>query len=321
MKAIVVHEFGDPSVLRLEDAPEPQPGPRQVVVRMHAVGVNPVEVYVRSGNYGERPRPYTPGTDGAGVIDAVGAEVRGLQAGQRVYVAGTVNGAYAEKALCEEHQVHPLPSGVTFEQGAALGVPYATAWRALFIRAQARPGETLLIHGASGGVGTAATQIARAAGLRVAGTGATEAGRQLVTENGAHVAFDHRAAGYVEEALRWTDGAGFDVIIEMLANVNLDRDLDMLARNGRVVVVGNRGSIEINPRKAMSRDAAVLGMTLFNATPKELRSIHAALVAGLEAGTLKPRIHKSFPLSEAAKAHEAVMEPGALGKIVLLPGR
>jgi NADPH2:quinone reductase len=318
MKAIRVHQVGGPEVLKLEEVPDPKAGPGQVVVRAHAVGVNPVDTYVRSGRYGQNVFPYTPGADAAGVVESVGDGGR-FRDGERVYIAGTLTGSYAQKILCNESQVHPLPEPATFQQGAALGVPYATAYRALHHRAQARAGETILIHGASGGVGTAAVQMARAAGLIVIGTGGTEQGRKLVAEQGAHHVLDHRSPAYLDEVMRLTDGRGVDVVLEMLANVNLDKDLTVLAKRGRVIVVGNRGRIEIDPRATMARDADIRGMTLFNATEDDLRGIHAAIVAGLENRTLRPVIGKKFALADAPKAHEAVLEPGAYGKIVLIP--
>jgi NADPH2:quinone reductase len=234
-------------------------------------------------------------------------------------VSNTSTGVYAEFCLCGADDVHPLPEKISFAQGASIPTPYATAWRALFQRAKSLPGETALIHGASGGVGTAATQIARSAGLTVFGTAGTERGKKLVQENGAHHVLDHHAPDYLQKAVALTNGRGFDVILEMLANVNLAKDLTALAKNGRVVVVGNRGTIEINPRDLMSRDAQVLGMTLFNANAAELKSVFAALDAGLENGNLRPVVGKEMPLAEAAKAHEAVLESGAYGKIILLP--
>ena len=320
MKAIRVHEFGGPEVLRLEDVPELRPAASQLLVRLAAAGVNPVDTYKRAGWHAHSPSlPYTPGEDGAGEVEAVGADVKEFKAGDRVYLARSVTGTYAEAALCEEWQAQPLPASVSFEQGACLGVPYTTAYRALFHRAAARAGESVLVHGASGGVGLAAVQLARAAGLTVFGTAGTEAGRRLVAEQGAHHVFDHAAEGYLQELAALAGGRGVDVIVEMLANVNLDRDLGILAKFGRVVVVGNRGRVEIDARQAMTRDAAILGMTLFNATAEDLRSINAALYAGLEAGTLRPVVGKTLPLAEAARAHREVLEPGAHGKIVLRP--
>lgn len=320
MKAIRVYEFGDPQVLQIEDVPDPQPGAGQVMVRLHAVGVNPVETYIRSGTYAMKPTlPYTPGSDAAGTVEAVGDGVPSVKVGDRVYTAGTLSGAYAELALCEAGQVHPLPEGVSFQQGAGINTPYATAYRALFQRARAISGETVLVHGASGGVGIAAVQLARAAGLTVIGTAGTPEGLQLVTEQGAQYALNHHDSDYLQELLAINCARGVDVIIEMLANVNLGRDLTVLAKGGRVVVVGSRGKVEINPRDAMARDAAILGMTLPNVPPTELAAIHAAIGTGLTQGTLRPIIGRELPLAEAAAAHEAVMQPGAHGKIVLIP--
>ncbi|HZN67955.1 MAG TPA: NADPH:quinone reductase [Tepidisphaeraceae bacterium] len=319
MKAIRVHAFGGPEVLKLEDVTDPRPGPGQVVVTVKAAGVNPVETYIRSGRYGPRQFPFTPGSDAGGIVEAVGDGVSRFKTGDRVYLSGSLSGTYAQKALCTETQVHPLPPHVTYAQGAAMGIPYATAYRALFHRAQARAGETVLVHGASGGVGTAAVQMARAAGLTVLGTGGTDRGRALVTEQGAHHVLDHRAGDYTGRILELTGGRGVDVVIEMLANVNLDKSLNLLAKHGRLVVVGSRGRIEIDPRDTMRRDADIRGMTLFNSSEEDLRQIHAALVAGLENRTLRPIVGKELPLAEAARAHEAVMESGAYGKIALVP--
>lgn len=320
MKAIRVHEFGGPEVMRLEDVPELIPASGKIVVRVRAVGVNPVDTYIRSGQYAVKPSlPFTPGMDAAGVVELIGDDVTRSKVGDSVYVAGTISGAYAQQALCTESQVHRLPSQITFEQGAAIGVPYATAYRGLFHRAQARPGEVVLVHGATGGVGIAAVQIGRAAGLTVIATGGTEEGRQSVAEQGAHHVLDHHSENYLEQVRTLTGGKGVDVILEMLANVNLGKDLGVLAKHGRVVVIGSRGSVEINPRDAMGRDASILGMTLMNTPEEDRASIHAALVAGLENGTLKPVVGKELPLSEAARAHELVLQPGAFGKIVLIP--
>jgi NADPH:quinone reductase len=320
MKAIRVKEFGGPEVMKLEEVPDPNPFGAQVVVRIRAAGVNPVEVYMRSGTYPRKPAlPYTPGTDGAGTVESLGPDATRFKPGDRVYLAGSLSGTYAELALCEEQFVFPLPAHVSFAQGAAMHVAYATAYRSLFQRAHALAGETLLVHGASGGVGIAAVQLARAAGLHVIGTVGSERGRKLVLAEGAHEVLDHSAANHFEEALAATGGRGCDLILEMLANVNLGRDLGILAPHGRVSVVGSRGNAEITPRDMMGRDGAILGMSLSNATPQELISIHAALVAGLENKTLRPVIGQEIPLAEVARAHTAIMAGGAYGKIVLIP--
>lgn len=319
MQAIRIHEFGGPEVLRLEEVPDLHPGPGQVLVRVKAVGVNPVDTYIREGIYTAPPLPFTPGFDAAGEVEAVGPEVTRVAVGQRVYAAGTVSGAYAQQVLCEESQVHPLPLRASFAQGAALGIPCAIAYRGLFQRAKALAGETVLVHGASGGVGTAAVQLARAAGQTVIGTGGTPRGRELAAQQGAHHVLDHHSPGYLDEILRLTRGQGVDVVIELLANVNLAKDLKVLAPGGRVVVIGCRGTVEIDPRDAMSREGAILGALIFMATPKEYAAIHAGLTAALENGSLRPVIGQQLPLADAAKAHKKVMEPGAYGKIILVP--
>ena len=319
MKAIVVRAFGGPEVLQVEDVPVPTPGQGQVLIRVKAVGVNPVDTYIRSGTYARKPAlPYTPHADIAGVVEAAGAGVTAFAVGDRVYAFMAEAGG-AELALCDEWQVKRLPDRASFAQGAAIGVPYATAWRALLMRAAARPGETVLVHGGSGGVGSAAVQIARAHGMQVIATGGTDEGRRMVAALGAHHVLNHRDAYYLTQVLPLTGGRGVDVVLEMLANVNLDHDLDVLAFRGRVVVIGNRGRVEIDPRKIMGKDGTVLGMTLFNTTRDEFNAIHAGIVAGLENGTLKPVIGKEMPLADVRKAHEAVMEPGAFGKTVLVP--
>lgn len=316
MKAIRVHAFGGPEVLRCEEVPIPEPKAGEVLVAIHAIGVNPVDTYIRSGTYATRPAlPYTPGTDAAGTVAAWGAGIQGLAAGDRVYLAGTRSGAYAEYALCDRGQVFPLPATASFDQGAALGVPCATAWRALFRRGNASAGETVLIHGATGGVGLAAVQLARAAGLRVLATGGSDEGRELVRKHGAHAVFDHHAGDYIAQIKAQ---GGVDLIVEMLANVNLDRDLEMLAPCGRVAVVGNRGRVEIDPRALMQREADIRGVMLSAATGREQQSTHAGLQAALANGALVPVIGKRFALEDAAKAHVAAMAPGHLGKVVLV---
>lgn len=320
MKAIRVQQFGGPEVLKLEQVPDLQPAERQVLVKIHAVGINPFDTYMRTGTYAVKPQlPYTPGADAAGVIAAVGHGVSKFKAGDRVYVAGTLTGAYAEFALCLESQVQPIPKNISFQQGAAIGVPYVTAYRAIFDKARGLPGETVLVHGASGGVGIAAVQLARGHGMSVIGTAGTEKGKALAKEQGAHHVLDHTQPELPEQVKKLTADRGADVILEMLANKNLAKDLSMIAMRGRIVVVGNRGTIEINPRDAMTREATILGMTVLNLSDVERSRIHAALGAALEAGVARPVIGKELPLAEAARAHEEVLKPGSYGKIVLIP--
>ena len=319
MKAIRVAKFGGPEVLMLEEVADPTPGPGQVLVNVKAAGVNPVDYAIHSGGYGQRPLPYTPGFDAAGIVESVGEGITAIEAGQRVYTAGTVTGAYAKKTLCLASQVRLLPDRLTFAQGAAVHVPYYTAYSALFEQAKAEPGETVLVHGASGGVGLAAVQIAVAAGLIVIGTAGSDKGKETVAASGAAHVLDHTQDGYLDRLKELTGGKGPNLILEMLANVNLAKDLSAVAQNGRVVVIGSRGKVEIDPRLTMQRNSMVLGMSLMNATEPELVRMHAALGAGFANGTLTPVIAREFPLADAPEAHKAIMEPGAAGKIVLIP--
>jgi len=320
MKAIRVHQFGGPEVLKLEEIATPKPDAGQVLVRVRAAGVNPYDTYMRAGTYAIKPHlPYTPGSDAAGTVEALGSGVAKVKVGDRVYTAQTLTGAYAEYALALEEQVHRLPQNISFEQGAGVWVPYCTAYHALYHFAKARAGETVLVHGASGGVGTASLQIARAIGLTVFGTAGTDKGLELVKREGAHEAFNHTKAGYQDQIMKATGGRGVDIILEMLANVNLGGDLKMLALHGRVIVIGSRGDATITPRDIMSRRASVLAFSLWALQPAEIAEIHAGLIAGLENGTLRPVVGKQLPLAEAARAHKEILEPGAAGKIVLVP--
>jgi len=322
MNAIRAHAFGGPDVLQLDELPEPSPGPGQVRVRLHAAGVNPFDTYMLSGTYAIKPPlPYSPGADGAGVVDAVGDGVTAVRAGDRVYTGGTADhkayGAYRQVVICQTGQVHPLPDRLSFAEGAAVNVPCVTAFRALD-RATPRASDTLLVHGASGSVGLAAVQMARDAGLTVIGTAGSDEGLALVLAEGAHHAVDHRDPQHVEKVMGLTGGRGPDVILEMLANVNLDHDLTMLAPRGRVVIVGNRGRIEIDPRKIMGKEAAVHGMAFWNQTEAELQRAYEGVDQALASGALRPVVGLELPLAEAAEAHRRVMAPGARGKIVLV---
>jgi NADPH2:quinone reductase len=318
MKAIVVKEFGAPEVMKLEEVSTPKPDKNQVLVSVKAAGVNPVDTYIRGGQYASKPSlPFTPGKDAAGIVEAVGETVEKVKVGNRVYTAGSVSGTYAEFALCEENQVWALPENVSFSQGAGVFVPFATAYRALFQKANAKQGETVLVHGASGGVGIAAVQWAKNAGLKIIGTASSEDGKTLVKEQGADFVLDHSTENYLEEIKQITDGKGVNIILEMLANENLTKDFEVLAMFGRVVVIGNRGSLEFNPRLAMGKDATIYGMSLFNALPADFQEIHDAIYEGLSKGYLNPIVGKTFPLKQAAEAHHEVMETKAFGKIVL----
>jgi NADPH2:quinone reductase len=320
MKAIQIHAFGKADVLQTRTVPDLAPVPGQILIQIKAAGVNPVDTYIRSGIYPIKPElPYTPGSDCSGVVSAVGSGVTRFASGDHVYTSGSVTGTYAEYCLCTPDQVHALPKTVTFEQGAALGVPYATAYYALVHKAQATSGQTVLIHGASGGVGTAAIQLARGMGLTVLATAGTQAGLDLVSRLGADHALNHHDTNRTALIRALTHEQGVDIILEMLANVNLDTDLELLANHGRVVVIGNRGTVEINPRMLMAKDASIQGMILMHATPEQKGVIFEEIHNGLLNQTLCPVIGEAMPLDQASRAHEQVISGSHLGKIVLIP--
>ncbi|XP_039694537.1 quinone oxidoreductase isoform X1 [Pteropus medius] len=321
MRAIRVFEIGGPEVLKFQsDVAVPIPKDHQVLIKVYACGVNPVDTYIRSGTYGRKPHlPYTPGFDVAGVIEAVGDNVTAFKKGERVFTTGTISGGYAEYAVVADDNVYTLPEKLDFKQGAAIGIPYFTAYRALLNRARVKPGESVLVHGASGGTGIAACQIARAYGLKVLGTAGTEEGQNIVLRNGAHEVFNHREANYIDKIKKSVGEKGIDVIIEMLANVNLSNDLNLLSNGGRVIVVGSRGPIEINPRDTITKESSIIGVALYSSTKEEFQQCAAALQAGMEIGWLRPVIGSEYPLEKVAQAHENIIHSsGATGKMILL---
>ncbi|MGB6542326.1 MAG: NADPH:quinone reductase [Xanthobacteraceae bacterium] len=324
MKAIRVHSFGGPEVLQLETIDDPIPGAGEVVVELRAAGVNPADTYMRSGTYAVLPKlPYTPGGDGGGVISAIGPGVTDHKVGDRVFVGTALTfdltGCYAEKVKRKASEVLALPKGVTFAQAVAFGVSYPTAHYALFERGGARPGETVFISGASGSVGSSAIQLAKRAGLRVIGSAGTPKGLELVRAEGADHAVNHTQEGYMDEVRRFTGGKGPELILEMLANVNLASDMDVAAKFGRIIVIGNRGEITINPRVAMAKDLDIRGLVLWNATAAQVKSMMLDILSGVTEGSLRPVVGREMRLSEAAAAHIAVLEHGVSGKLVLTP--
>jgi len=320
MKAIRIYEFGGPEVMKYEEAEDPKPSFGQVVIEIKAAGVNPVDTYIRSGAYVNKPElPYTPGTDSAGIVVETGPGTDRFHKEDRVYTFGSVSGTYAGKALCLESQLYPLPDNTSFSQGAAMGIPYGTAYRALFQKALAKNGETVLIHGASGGVGTAAVQLAHNAGCKIIATAGSRMGLELVQELGADFVLDHSQPDHMQKIPDFTGGHNVDIILEMLANANLARDIDVLALRGRIIIIGSRGKVEIDPRVLMVRDSLVSGMLLFNTGENEMALIHENLINGLTNGSLSPVISTEMSLKDAAAAHIKIMSPGACGKIMLVP--
>ncbi|MEU4191872.1 NADPH:quinone reductase [Kribbella sp. NPDC026611] len=319
MRSIVVRQFGGADVLQVEEVADPQPGAGEVVVRIEAAGVNPADTYIRTGEYAffKPAVPYTPGFDGAGVVESVGSDVTGCAIGDRVFVATlgpTGSGTYAERVVCAEDAVHPLPDELSFAEGAAIGVPWLTAYRALFQRGGLQAGEVVLVHGASGGVGLPAVQMARRAGAVVIGTAGTEAGQDLVRSVGAQHVLGH---GALDDIASLTDGQGVDLVVEMRAELNLEADTGVLAPRGRIVVVGSRGSLPFTPRALMFHEADVRGTALWNMSPGERTDGWSAIQRFLADGHLTAPIGAVFPLEDARLAHEHVLNHPATGKCIL----
>jgi NADPH2:quinone reductase len=324
VKAIRAHSFGGPEVLRLETVEDPVAGPGEVVVEVRAAGVNPADTYMRSGTYAIRPKlPYTPGGDAGGVISAIGPDVTEHKVGDRVFVGTALSfdltGCYAEKVKRKASEVLSIPEGVSFAQAATFGVSYSTAHLALFERGGAQAGETVFIHGASGSVGSSAIQLAKRAGLRVVGSAGTSKGLELVRAEGVNHVVNHTEPGYMNEVRRVTGDKGPELILEMLANVNLAADMELAAKYGRIIVIGNRGEITVNPRVAMMKELDIRGIALWNATATQTKPIMLDILTGITEGSLHPVVGREMRLSEAAAAHVAVLEHGVGGKIVLIP--
>jgi len=322
MKRVEIREHGSDDVLRFVEAEAAPAGPGQVQVQIHAAGVNPADTYVRAGNYEflKPELPFTPGYDGAGIVTGTGPGVTHVKNGDRVWVStipARTLGTYAQVMVCEAGVVHRLPDHLSFEEGAALGVPYTTAYRALFQRGHALPGEVVLVHGASGGVGLPAVQLAAAHGMTVIGTAGTPEGLELVAQSGATHTLDHTQPAYLERIDELTDGHGIDLVVEMLANRNLQDDTGVLARNGRIVVVGSRGPIEINPRSLMVAEADIRGTALWNMTPADFEEAYSAIDKLLQAKEIRPVVGRRFALAEAADAHRFITTSPARGKVIL----
>lgn len=321
MKAIEIKNFGTSENLQLAEVSLQAILPTQVKVKLFAAGVNPSDVYTSTGTYAIKPQlPYTPGLDGAGVVEEVGINVNGVQVGDRVFVAslpGATTGTFAQFVICDAKYVMQLPEEISFEQGAALGIPALTAYRAVVQKGNVQANHTVLIHGASGAVGLQAVQIAKALGATVIGTASREEGKALVKDAGANYVFDHILDHNMQQVLDVTEGKGPDVIIEFLANVNLATDLQLVAKYGKIVIVGNRGDIAINPRLIMQKECDVTGMVLFNATGDEHRELMVSVAELLAVGKLAPVVGHSYPLAQAGEAFDAVMAGKHNGKVVL----
>ena len=324
VKAVRIHEYGGPEVLVYEEVPTPEPGPKQVLVKVAAATVNPIDVSVREDRF---PTPKQPpkilGSDGAGVVTKVGAEITNAAPGDRVAFSGLgigSEGSYAEYALIADTQVVHLPDGLSFTDAAAIGMAFPAAYYALVTRGTLREGETVLVQGASGGVGSASVQLARALGARVFGTASGAGAADLVLGLGAEAVIDFRAEDVAARVLELTDGKGVDLVHELVLSENLPTDVKLVAKGGRIVGTGQGpGPDAVAPiGAALAKDVSVLFMSLSNAGRAGVAAITAEVAAMAAAGKVKPVIGTELPLAEARRAHE-LLAGDHLGKIVLVP--
>lgn len=317
MKAIEMTNFGDVDVLNYVTKEISPPSKNQVKVKLYYAGVNPVEAYIRQGGYAFfiPPLPYTPGFDGAGVIEEIGEGVTNYKIGDRVFIASTLGefftGTYAQWMITSTDSIRHLGETTSFEEGAALGIPATASYRALFQRGQLKKGERVLIHGASGGVGILALQMAKDAGAYVIGTAGNKENMEKVRANGADLVLNHNEEGYLNKI------DGVDLVIEMLANVNLEKDLEVLNTRGRVIIIGNRGSLDFNPRLTMAKEADIRGIAIWNATQTERAESLDAIEEYLTKGILKPEIGPVYPLEKASQAQHDIIHEVSRGKILL----
>jgi len=322
MKVVSVHKFGLENPLVIEDLPESKAQSGQVLVRVRAAGVNPLEISIRSGGHPRSMQmqvPFVCGSDIAGEVESVGAGVKRIAPGDRVW-GRSLTGGYAEKGVLLEVATGRLPDSLSFEEGACLPIPLLTAWNALVIKAGAGPGETVLVQGGAGGVGHMAIQLARHMGCRVLATASSNEKAEFCREAGAEEVIIYRESNVPDRVKEMTAGRGADVVVETAASENLVGDLELLALNGRIVVVGGgtgKGTdVTISLRPAMSRDAKIMGISSANMAPLIPRAL-LQLSSLLERGDIQPHIGHELPLDQANESHELVLSGKFLGKVVL----
>jgi putative PIG3 family NAD(P)H quinone oxidoreductase len=325
VKAITIPTPGDADALVLADVPDPEPAAGEVRIAVAAAGVNRADVMQRRGFYDPPPgSPTWPGLEVSGTVDAVGEGVTTWSVGDEV-CALLVGGGYAERVCAPEAQVLPVPSGVSLEHAAALPEVVCTVWSNVFMTANLLPGQTLLVHGGSSGIGTMAIQLAREVGAHVAVTAGSAEKLQACKDLGAEVLVNYREQDFVEEVRQATGGAGADVVLDNMGAKYLARNVDVLAVGGRLVVIGLQGgtTAEIDLNALLRKRAAVIATSLRARPPAEKAAIVAAVREHVwplvEAGRVRPVVHTTFPLADAADAHREMESSRHIGKILLLP--
>ena len=323
MKAITLPEFGGPEALVLADVETPEPRAGEVLVRVAAAGVNRADLLQRQGRYSPPPgESDLPGLEVSGTVEALGEGVSEWSVGDEVCALLT-GGGYAEYVRVPAGQVLPVPDGVSLVEAAALPEVVCTVWSNVFLTANLQPGETLLVHGGSSGIGTMAIQLARTVGARVAVTAGSAAKLEACRELGAEVLVNYRDEDFVERLRSATDGHGADVILDNMGAKYLSRNVSALATSGRLVIIGMQGGTkgELDIAALMAKRAAVIGTTLRARPPAEKATIVAAvrehvwpLVAS---GRVRPIVQSTHPLADAAAAHRELEAGAHIGKVLL----
>ncbi|WP_030376888.1 MULTISPECIES: NAD(P)H-quinone oxidoreductase [unclassified Streptomyces] len=324
MYAITIPNPGGPEALVWAEVPDPEPGEGEVLVEVVASAVNRADLMQRMGFYAPPPgAPVYPGLECAGRIAALGPGVSGWAVGDEV-CALLAGGGYAEKVAVPAGQLLPVPAGLELRQAAALPEVTCTVWSNVFMVAQLRPGETLLVHGGSSGIGTMAIQLAKSAGAKVAVTAGTKEKLDFCADLGADVLINYREQDFVEGVRRATDGAGADVILDNMGAKYLERNVDALAVNGRLAIIGMQGGTkgELNIGTLLGKRAAVSATSLRARPLGEKAAIVAAVREHvwplLADGHVRPVVDRELPMSEAAEAHRVLEESGHIGKVLLV---
>src|SRR3954451_814887 len=323
MRAIVVDVPGGPEALVEADVPDPVAGPGEVVLEVVAAGVNRADLLQRQGHYPPPAgAPEWPGLECSGRVIALGEGVTDWSVGDEA-CALLSGGGDAERVAVPAGQLLPVPHGVTLVEAAALPEVACTVWSNVFLLAGLRPGETLLVHGGSGGIGTMAIQLARQVGARVAVTAGSAAKLAVCEELGAQVLVNYREEDFVERVRAETDGAGADVVLDNMGAAYLARNVDVLATNGRLVVIGMQGGskAELNLGALMAKRAAVLATTLRSRPAAEkaavVTSVREHVWPLVESGTVQPVVDTTFPLERADHAHRRLEASEHIGKVLL----
>jgi NADPH:quinone reductase-like Zn-dependent oxidoreductase len=343
MKAVVQIGTGGPDVLQVQDRPDPQVGPGEVRIAVKAAGINFADTMARVGLYPDAPKPpCVLGYEVAGEVESVGERVSTHKPGDRV-VAGTRFGGQAEMVAVPEGQVWPLPDRLSFEQGAAFPVNYATAQAALVVMGSLRAGDRVLIHAAAGGVGISATQVARNIGAEIFGT-ASASKHDAIRVQGVKHAIDYRSQDFEEETMRLTDGEGVDLIVDALGPTSFRKDYRLLRPGGRLVMYGLSEASKEGRRDipaalkalakmplatlpwwksltVMNENKGVFGLNMLKWWDQEgdLDRLAGPLIEDLEQGRLEPVVAEAFPFERAGEAHEFIAQRRNVGKVVLFP--